>query len=293
MENLYGQAPNRDYDNDGDNGGSRGGYRGNRGGGDRGGYRGRGRGGPRGGGGYRGGRGGSYNNAAPQLFDAHDADYTDEQMVAVKIRGLDYNVSYNEIKSFFNGYNYVDNSVILGKGRDGRNNGFGSILMKTEEDVENAVKDLNKKYIGERYVDLSVISYSDYRGFNSEKFTQSKNKFGGSTCKLFQEVNEDNEERSLVLRGLPYSATKDSVLEFVKDFGNVAEGDVFIEEFNGKKTGSCLVVFENANVAQDAKAALHKQEIESRYIECFDNQDEFMRKICRLNPAPIKQEANY
>ena len=110
---------------------------------------------------------------------------TDEQLVAVKIRGLDYNVSYNEIKSFFNGYNYVDNSVILGKGRDGRNNGFGSILMKTEDDAENAVKDLNKKYIGERYVDLSIISYSDYRGFNSEKFTQSKNKFGGNTCKLF------------------------------------------------------------------------------------------------------------
>ena len=116
----------------------------------------------------------------------------DEDLVAVKIRGLDYGVTYNEIKSFFNGFNYVDNSVILGKGRDGRNNGFGSILMKTPEDVENAVKDLNKKYIGERYVDLSIIAYTDYRSFNSEKYTQSKNKFGGSTCKLFQEVNKDN-----------------------------------------------------------------------------------------------------
>lgn len=64
--------------------------------------------------------------------------------------------------------------------------------MKTPEDVENAVKDLNKKYIGERYVDLSIIAYTDYRSFNSEKYTQSKNKFGGSTCKLFQEVNKDN-----------------------------------------------------------------------------------------------------
>jgi len=64
--------------------------------------------------------------------------------------------------------------------------------LKTAEDVEKAVADLNKKYIGERYVDLSVIAYSEYRGFNSEKYTQSKNKFGGSTCKLFQEVNKDN-----------------------------------------------------------------------------------------------------
>jgi RNA recognition motif-containing protein len=166
----------------------------------------------------------------------------DEDLVAVKIRGLDYGVTYNEIKSFFNGFNYVDNSVILGKGRDGRNNGFGSILMKTAEDVDRAVAELNKKYIGERYVDLSVIAYTDYRSFNSEKYTQSKN---NRTCKLFQEVNSDNEERSLVLRGLPYSATKDSVLDFVKDFGTCKESDIFIEEFNGKKTGSCLVVFEN------------------------------------------------
>lgn len=238
MENLYGESNNN-------SGGGRGSYRG-RGG------RGRGRGGHRGG--YRGG----YSNHRPQVYDYHDADYNDDEMVAVKIRGLDYGVTYQEIKSFFNGYNYVDNSVILGKGRDGRNNGFGSILMKTQEDVENAVKDLDKKYIGDRYVDLSIISYADYRGFNSEKYTQSKNKFGGKTCKLYQEVNENNLDRSLVLRGLPYSATKDSVLEFVKDFGNIAESDVFIEEFNGKKTGSCLVVFENHQVAQDAKEALHK-----------------------------------
>lgn len=269
MENLYGEAPkSRDYGDDSTpgNGGDRGGYRGNRGrggnrggnrGGDRGGYRGD-RGGYRGRGGNRGGRGGYGNSSEPVLFDAHDEDYNDEDLVAVKIRGLDYQVSYQEIKTFFSGFGYVDNSVILGKGRDGRNNGFGSILMKTADDVEKAVSELNKKYIGERYVDLSIIAYSDYRSFNSEKYTQSKNKFGGSTCKLFQEVNENNEERSLVLRGLPYSSTKDSVLNFVKDFGSVGESDVFIEEFNGKKTGSCLVVFENHQVSQDAKAALHK-----------------------------------
>lgn len=42
------------------------------------------------------------------------------------------------------------------------------------------------------------------------------------------------------------------------------------------------MVFENEQVAQDAKQALQKSEMEGRYIELFDKDDEFMRKVCKL-----------
>jgi RNA recognition motif-containing protein len=156
-------------------------------------------------------------------------------MVAVKIKGLEYGVNYNEIKNFFNGFGYINNSVQLGLNREGRNNGFGAILMDNSEAAEGAVKEKNGKYIGDRWVELTVISYGEYREFNSEKYTGSKGtKFGGETVKLSQCVNDDNEDRALVLRGCPYESTKDEILNFVKDFGKI-----------GKKTGSCLVVFEN------------------------------------------------
>ena len=85
------------------------------------------------------------------------------------------------------------------------------------------------------------------------------------------------------MRGLPYRVVFETIQQFFDGFGTIAEDDIFIEEFNGKRTGSALVVFENEQVAQDAKAALHRKEIEGRYVELFDQNDPFMIKICQLN----------
>ena len=44
-------------------------------------------------------------------------------------------------------------------GADGRKNGFGSILFEDQETASLAAKELDGNYIGERYVEISVISY--------------------------------------------------------------------------------------------------------------------------------------
>ena len=84
------------------------------------------------------------------------------------------------------------------------------------------------------------------------------------------------------MKGLPYRVVVDQIQGLFEGFGKLAEQDIFIEEFNGRRTGSALVLFENKDVAQDAKEALNKKEIEGRYIELFDCNDEFMIKICHL-----------
>lgn len=76
---------------------------------------------------------------------------------------------------------------------------------------------------------LQQISYGEYRDFNSEKHTGSKFKYGGQTIKLANIVTPDNQDRSLVLRGIPYESTKDNILEFVKDFGKISDDDIHIE----------------------------------------------------------------
>ena len=90
----------------------------------------------------------------------------EEDQVAVKIRGLPYQVRYEEIADFFRDYRYIEKSAILGVGGDGRKNGFGSILFEDQEESREAAKLLDGSYIGERYVELSVISYGDYLKFN-------------------------------------------------------------------------------------------------------------------------------
>ena len=117
---------------------------------------------------------------------------------------------------------------------------------------------MNQKYVKDRYVDLSVISYGDYMNFNSGN-TGGGGNFGGqqgSYVKLFNLVNEDNIPRSLVMRGLPYRVTADVVQGFFSEITKLSENSIHIEEFNGKRSGAALVEFESEEQAQAAKSSL-------------------------------------
>lgn len=102
--------------------------------------------------------------ALPNFFCMYTVKEDDK--VAVKIRGLPYQVRYEEIADFFRDHRYIEKSAILGVGADGRKNGFGSILFEDPETAQLAAKELDGNYIGERYVEISVISYGDYLRFN-------------------------------------------------------------------------------------------------------------------------------
>lgn len=138
---------------------------GNNGGGQEGGSRGGSRGGFRGGRG-RGGYGGGFNRPSPSNQPLIDAKYADEEKISVKIRGLPYQIRFEEISDFFQDFKFIQRSVVLGTNTDGRKNGFGAILFDTEADAEDAVAALNGEYLGSRYVELSVITYGDYSRFN-------------------------------------------------------------------------------------------------------------------------------
>lgn len=74
------------------------------------------------------------------------------------------------------------------------------------------------------------------------------------------------------MRGLPYKIQTADIVKFFDGHGQVAESSVFVEEFNGKRTGSALVIFDTEENAQAAKEKFHKKEIgtEGRYVELYD-----------------------
>lgn len=86
------------------------------------------------------------------------------------------------------------------------------------------------------------------------------------------------------MRGLPYKIQVEDIVKFFGGFGDVTDKSVFIEEFNGKRSGSALVVFDDLETAQAAKEKFHKKNIntEGRYVELYDQNDQFMQKICGL-----------
>ena len=114
----------------------------------------------------------------------------------MKIRGLPYRVRFEEVSDFFSGMGYLDKSVVLGLNPDGRKNGFGAILFNTEQDASNAINELNGEYLGDRYVELSLITYGDYSKFNGPvNGGGGGGNYGGqagSTVKLSKYVGKDN-----------------------------------------------------------------------------------------------------
>lgn len=194
---------------------------------------------------------------------------------------------FSEIADFFREFKYIEKSAVLGIGGDGRKNGFGSILFESPEEAESAALALDQATIGTRYVELSTITYGDYLSFNGPaggSGSAAAGGFSGNTVQLSRFVNDENMDKCLMMRGLPYRITIEEVVAFFDGFGKLTEEAIHVEEFNGKRSGSALVIMESQDVAQDALASLNKKEIgaDGRYVDLFDCNDQFMRKICKL-----------
>ena len=212
-------------------------------------------------------------------------------MVALKIRGMPYRATVEEITEFFQDFKFIDQSVIYGFGADGRKNGFGAILFESEEQATSAMDALQKQNIGARWVQLYTMSYKDYLNFNKGQGSggsggsnsYSSGADDGEGVKLGDHVNAENKEKSLVMRGLPWRVTVDEIIGFFDGY-TIKESDVVIEEKGGRRTGSGLVVFESEEKAQEAKDALNKQTIGEmqRYVDLFDCNDGFMKRVCNL-----------
>lgn len=96
-------------------------------------------------------------------------------------------------------------------------------------------------------------------------------------------INASNQEKALCLRGLPFRVKVEEIVAFFEGYGNVTADSIFIEETDGRRTGAGCVVFDNSDIAQEAKGALNKQEIGGRWIQLFDDQDDFMINLCNLS----------
>ena len=134
---------------------------------------------------------------------------------------------------------------------------------------------------------IEFIGLFNYKGLKFNLFYLFRSGGGfnnGSTIKLSKYVGPDNQERALVMRGLPYKVQIPEIVKFFEGYGDVTESTVHIEEFSGKRTGSALVIFDTEEITQKAKQELHKKEIgpDGRYVELYDQNDQFMKKICNL-----------
>lgn len=206
--------------------------------------------------------------------------------MGVKMRGLPYRATDEEVVDFFNEYKIKEDSLQWGLGSDGRKNGWGAILLESEDEASRAAENLNKQTIGSRWIGTSVMTYADWKKFNAaqqggggNRGSSGERTFEKKTLKLASVVNDDNISKALIMRGLPFRVKNDEIKEFFAEICEIADDNIHIEEEEGRRSGAGLCVFESEDQAQEVKEALNRKEIGGRFIQLFDRNDNMWNKL--------------
>lgn len=75
----------------------------------------------------------------------------------IKIRGLPFRATENDILEFFEEFDVVIHSVHIGVDGSGRPTGDGWLTFANQEEAKRAVRERNKKYLQHRYLELSPV----------------------------------------------------------------------------------------------------------------------------------------
>ncbi len=86
------------------------------------------------------------------------------------------------------------------------------------------------------------------------------------------------------LRGLPFNATKQDLLDFFGEFKPIESSVMVTYRADGRATGEGYAAFDDAEDARGAMT-MHRRTIGSRYIELFiSNKEEYTRNVARSTP---------
>jgi RNA recognition motif-containing protein len=202
-------------------------------------------------------------NIPQMVFDISNST-VDQNSTVIRMRGLPWTTTEKDVKDFFAP---VEVSVVhIISDHMERASGQGYVEFSSEEEGEEAMKK-HKSDMGGRYIEL---------------FKSTPDELSLILARLNPDVQEGS--HFVKMRGLPYSASEDEVLEF---FG-LAEELIkvhFIQDMNGRPSGEAFAEF---TTEESATLALEKnrENLGNRYIELFN------ATVNELK-ATLRRPANY
>lgn len=191
----------------------------------------------------------------------------------VRLRGLPFDCTEADIAEFFHGLDIVD---VLFVHKHGKVTGEAFCVLAYPLQVDFALQK-NRQNIGRRYVEVFRSKRHDYYKAIANEVSESHSgspRRSFSRAKSYEEGKESAEHTGILrLRGLPFSASKDDIMDFFKDFVLAEEAIHIIMNSEGRPSGEAYVEFANA---EDSKAAMSKDRMTlgSRYIELFPSSPE-------------------
>ncbi|XP_031489312.1 uncharacterized protein LOC116256907 [Nymphaea colorata] len=215
-----------------------------------------------------------YGNSPGPSFMYGNASYMSQffgqpqPFPVVRLRGLPFNCTEIDIAEFFMGLDIVD---VLFVHKSGRFSGEAFCVLAYPVQVDFALQ-RNKQNMGRRYIEVFRSKRQEYYQAVASEVADSRSispRRPPPRMKSYDDAKDSMPHTGVLkLRGLPFSATKEDILDFFKDF-EVSEDNVhMVFNSDGRATGEAFVEFASA---EDSKAAMIKDRmsIGSRYIELF------------------------
>jgi len=183
-----------------------------------------------------------------------DQDNIDDDGCVVKVRGLPWSTTEEDIVKFFSECQIKNGKkgVQMTLSREGRPSGEAYIEMESPMDVELACK-RDRDYMGHRYIEV---------------FKANKSEMDWVVQRCGHNMEQSRDDACVRLRGLPFDCTIDEIINFFRGLEIVGNGIILAADNNGRTTGEAYVQFVNKETAEQALLK-HKEKIGHRYIEIF------------------------
>ncbi|KAL5982012.1 hypothetical protein ACLOJK_016080 [Asimina triloba] len=205
-------------------------------------------------------------NASPYAYMGQPPPFP-----VVRLRGLPFDCTDSDVADFFQGLDIID---VLFIHKNGRFSGEAFCVLGYPLQVDLALQ-RNRQNMGRRYIEVFRSKRQEYYQAVASEVSDMRVTSPRPSVPRARSYDEGKDSGHtsehtgvLRLRGLPYSAGKDDILDFFKDF-NLSEDSIHIVlNSEGRSTGEAFVEFSNP---EDSKAAMVKDRMTlgSRYIELF------------------------
>ncbi|KAF9596029.1 hypothetical protein IFM89_006956 [Coptis chinensis] len=199
----------------------------------------------------------------------------------VRLRGLPFDCAEPDIVEFFRGLDIVD---ILLVNKDGRFSGEAFCVLGYPLQVDFALQ-RNRQSMGRRYIEVFRTKRQEYYSAIADEVSEGQPHSPPRRKARRAKSSDDNKDSAehtgiLRLRGLPYSAGKDDLIDFFKDFELSEDGVHIVMNSDRRPSGEAYVEFASA---EDSKAAMVKDRktLGSRYIELFPSNQEDLDEAVR------------
>ncbi|KAI5620861.1 epithelial splicing regulatory protein 1 isoform X1 [Silurus asotus] len=195
----------------------------------------------------------------------------------IRARGLPWQSSDQDVARFFRGLNIAKGGAALCLNAQGRRNGEALVRFESEEHRDLALQ-RHKHHMGSRYIEVYKATGEDFLKIA-----------GGTSNEVAKFLSRENQV-IVRMRGLPFTATAEQVLQFFSPSCPVTdgtEGILFVRFPDGRPTGDAFVLFSCEEYAENALKK-HKEILGKRYIELFKSTAaEVQQVLNRYSSAPL------